>query len=77
MNKICDTEIVMPLCLIYKKCLETGKFHEIWKKANIIPIHKKESRQIKKNYRPFYLYVGKFSKSLFLNASMNISQITR
>ena len=46
MIKICDAEIVMPLCLIYEKCLTTGKFPEIWRKANVLPIHKKESRQI-------------------------------
>ena len=76
MIKICDAEIGIPLCLIYEKCSATGKFSEIWKKANVLPIHKKGSRQVKNNYRPIsYLYVEKFSKSLFLAASMNISQI--
>ena len=32
--------------------LTTGKFPEMWKKANALPIHKKDSRQIKNNYRP-------------------------
>ena len=53
--KICDAEIVIPFCLIYEKCLATGKFPEIWKKANVLPIHKKESRQVKNNYRPISL----------------------
>ena len=52
MIKICDTEIVKPLYLIYMKCLETGRFPSNWKKANALPIHRKENRQIKKNYRP-------------------------
>ena len=55
MIKICDAKIVIPLCLIYEKCLATGKFPESWKKANVLPIHKKESRQIKNNYRPISL----------------------
>ena len=79
MIKICDAEIVIPRCLIYEKFLINGKFPEIWKKANVLPIYKKESRQVKNNYRPislYYLYVEKFLKSLFLTASMNISQIT-
>ena len=43
--KIYDAEIVIPLCLIsYEKCLATGKCPEIRKKANVLPIHKTESR---------------------------------
>ena len=48
MLKICDYSIVRPLCLIYKACLETGNFPMSWKKANVFPIHRKESRQLKK-----------------------------
>ena len=55
MIKICDVGIVKPLCLIYNKCLASGTFPEIWKKGNVIPVHKKESRQLKKNYRPISL----------------------
>ena len=53
--KTCDAEILIPLCIIYEKCLATGKFPEIWKKANVLQIHKKESRQVKYNYRPIFL----------------------
>ena len=78
MIKIRIAEIVIPLCLIYEKCLATGKFPEIWKKANVLRIHKKESRQVKNNYRPISLLpiCGKIFKKLILTASMNISQIT-
>ena len=55
MIKICDTSIVKPLCLIFGKCLETGIYPTMWKKANIIPVHKKDSRQSKQNYRPISL----------------------
>ena len=55
MIKICDCSIVEPLCLIFEKCLDTGKYPSIWKKANIVPVHKKGSRQSKKNYRPISL----------------------
>ena len=55
MIKICDVGIMKPLCLIYNKCLASGTFPEIWKKGNVIPVHKKESRQLKKNYRPISL----------------------
>ena len=68
MIKICNASIVEPLCLIFEKCLETGIYPSIWKKANIVPIHKKESRQSKINYRPISLLpiFGKiFEKLLF------------
>ena len=55
MIKICDIEIVKPLYLIYMKCLETGRIPSSWKKANVLPTHKKENRQLKKNYRPISL----------------------
>ena len=52
MLKICDLAIVEPRSLIYEKCLESGKYSSLWKKVNVLLIHKKESRQLKKNYRP-------------------------
>ena len=47
MSKICDFTIVEPLCMIFEKCLETGHYPSTWKKVNIIPVHKKSSRQNK------------------------------
>ena len=68
MLKICDLAIVEPLSLIYEKCLESGKYPSLWKKANVLPIHRKESRQLKKNYRPISMLpiCGKlFEKLIF------------
>ena len=55
MIKLCDIEIVKPLYLIYTECLETGRFPSSWKNAIVLPIHKQENRQLKKNYRPISL----------------------
>ena len=55
MIKICDNSIVEPLCLIFEECLKTGTYPSMWKKANVIPIHKKDSRNCKNNYRPISL----------------------
>ena len=52
--KICDKEIVKLLYLIYMKCLETGRFPSSWKKANVLLIHKKENRQLKKSTDLFH-----------------------
>ena len=55
MIKMCDNSVVTPLCTIFKTSIETGVYPSIWKKANIIPIHKKNNRQCKNNYRPISL----------------------
>ena len=39
--KICDYSIVKPLSMIFKNCLQTGTFHNNWKKSNVVPVHKK------------------------------------
>ena len=68
MIKICDASVVEPLCLIFEKSLDTGTYPSAWKEANIVPIHKKGSRQNKINYRPISLLpiFGKiFEKVLF------------
>ena len=41
MIEIYDASIVEPLCLTFEKCLETGIYSSVWKKANTVPIHKK------------------------------------
>ena len=68
MIKICGMSSVEPLCLIFETCLETGSYPSICKKANVTPIHKKDSRQNKCNHRPISLLsrFGKvFEKILF------------
>ena len=55
MIKLCDNTIVLLLPLVYEKCLSTGTYPQIWKMAHVLQIHKKESRQIKKNYRQISL----------------------
>ena len=52
---ICDDSLVLPLKLIFSNILSTGIYPELWKEANITPIHKKDSKQIVKNYRPISL----------------------
>ena len=75
MLKICDTSISKPLCLIFKKCIEMGYFPQPWKWANIIPIHKKNSKQDIQNH--CYQFVVKFLKQLSLiNFIITFSQTT-
>ena len=55
MVKICDDSICKPLKLIFQSCLESGKFPSEWKKANVVPIHKKGDKHILKKHRPISL----------------------
>ena len=41
MLKISGDSILKPLELFFKSCIESGKFPIEWKKANVVPVHKK------------------------------------
>ena len=49
MIKLCDASICKPSELIFRSCLENGKFLTEWKKANVVPAHKKGDKQNVKN----------------------------
>ena len=55
MIKLCGNSICKPLTIIFHDCLNGGKFPHEWKKANVVPVHKKGSKQSLKNYRPISL----------------------
>ena len=68
--KICDNAITKPLYLIFKNCLAKGYFPSTWKMANVLPIHKKNEKNLITNYRPISLLpiCGKiFEKVIFDN----------
>ena len=52
MIKMCDESLVHPLSLIFRGCIDTGIYPDIWKKSNIVPVHMKGDMQIVNNYRP-------------------------
>ena len=62
--------IVKPLSIIFKNCIDNGIFPDIWKKSNIIPVHKKEDKQIIDTYRPVSLLpiCGKIFEKLLFNS---------
>ena len=68
MIKLCASSISKPLHLIFRNCLETESFPKEWKKANIIPVHKKGDKQLITNYRPVSLLLicgNVFEKIIF------------
>ena len=69
MIKICNTSICKPLRLIFNHCIDSGIYPCEWKKANVVPIHKKGDKQTLKNYRPVSLLpiCGKIFERLIYN----------
>ena len=64
MIKLCGNTLVTPLLIIFETALETGNYPKSWKCGNIVPVHKKEEKNLVKNYRP----IGKvFEKILYNN----------
>ena len=55
MIKLSDGALVLPLKIIFTNCLRRGLFPEIWKCANVVPVHKKHEKNVKGNYRPISL----------------------
>ena len=55
--------------LIFRSCLKNGKFPTEWKKANVVPAHKKGDKQNLKNYRPISLLpvAGKIFERILYN----------
>ena len=50
-----DESVILPLKLIFQNILATGNYPDMWKLANVTPIHKKDDKQNIKNYRPISL----------------------
>ena len=55
MIKACGNSISLTLKLIFKYVINEGVFPEDWKKSNVVTIHKKESKNLIKHYRPISL----------------------
>ena len=70
MIKVCDSSLLVPLKIIFDSCIIHGSFPEAWKRANVVPIHKKNSKNLKQNYRPISLLpiFGKIFEKLIFNS---------
>ena len=55
MVKIFSKLLTATLRILFEKSLKEGKFTEIFKKPNVFPVHKKEDKNLSKNYRPISL----------------------
>ena len=57
MLKQLHTSIVQPLVIIFNKSLTEGKFPDLMKLADIVPIHKAKEKYLTTNYRPISLLI--------------------
>ena len=67
--KICGKSLCKPLEMIFKSCIIKGEYPSEWKKANVVPVHKKGDKQLLKNYRPISLLpiFGKIFERIIYN----------
>ena len=55
MIKLCTNSVAHPLTLIFRNSMTAGKFATQWKRANIVPLPKKNDKEIISHYRPVSL----------------------
>ena len=68
MIKLCGNSICKTLSIIFKDCLNEGKFPSDQKKAHFVPVYKKGDKQCLKNYRLICLppiYRKMFERQIF------------
>ncbi|XP_004207315.2 uncharacterized protein LOC101240603 [Hydra vulgaris] len=71
--KNCSDSFSILLCAIFQKSLDSGCCPEVWKKANVTPLFKSESRLDPGNYRPISLtsVVCKVMEKLLCDTMVN------
>ena len=67
MIKIFSQSLTLPLKIIFKHSIKKGKFPEIWKKANVVPVHKREDKILVKIIilLVYFLFLEKCLKELY------------
>ena len=53
--KVSDIALVLPPRILFANCVRRGLFPAIWKYANIVPVHKKNEKNLKEKYRTISL----------------------
>ena len=73
MIKICEKSSIKPLMLIFKKSIRSSYYPDIWKKSNIIPVHKKNDKRLVNNSQPISLLpvFGKIFEKIIFNKIYN------
>ena len=68
MLKLCDDSICKPLEILFKTCLQNGRFPLEWKKPMLSLFIRKVINELSKTLVqfPFYLFVGKYLNACFM-----------
>ena len=71
--KICDKSLAKTLSILLKSSTKSSYCPDIWKRSNILPIHKKNNKQLVNNYRPISLLsiFGKIFEKIIFNRIYN------
>jgi uncharacterized membrane protein YjgN (DUF898 family) len=64
--KLCAIGIHKPFTRLLNTSFRLGEYPNAWKLANVIPLFKKDNRQVRSNYRPISLYYPKYARKLCL-----------
>ena len=69
MIQICDKSLLEPLIILFKNSTKSSHYPDIWKRSNIIPVHKKNDKQLIISYRPISLLpiFGKIFEKVIFN----------
>ena len=69
MIKICGKSLLEPLIILFKNSTKSSHYPDIWKRSNIIPVHKKNDKQLIISYRPISLLpiFGKIFEKVIFN----------
>ena len=73
MIKICDKSLLKPLTLLFEYSIKKSCYPDIWKRSNIVPVHKKNDKQLVTSYRPISLLriFGKIFLKIIFNRIYN------
>ena len=69
MIKMCDESLLKQISIIFRNSLKSSIYASTWKKANVIPVHKKGDKQCVNSYRAVLLLLvfGKIFEKLIFN----------
>ena len=70
MIKLSDSELILPLEVIFTNYLKHGIFPKTWKFANVARVYKKNKKNLKENYLPISLLsiLGKVLEKLIYDS---------
>ena len=77
--KMIQLSIIPPLSMIFESAIKLGHFPDSWKRGNVVPVHKKESKNLAiiTDQFHFYQYLGKYLKqsdiTIYLHTSNQIT----